>query len=111
MSLIWRDTITLVRRTLTGERDKYGKDVYNETRTPVSGCSFQSVDSSERHDTSRDQVLSHYRVYIRGFVDVAAVDAVEYGPITAEIHGQPEYNPSPTGRLTHTMIQLRDVRG
>lgn len=115
MSLIWRDTVTLVHRRVAG-RDRYGNDVYEETREILRGCSWQPVSSSEEHDQNRDTITSYYRVYVRGLVPVDGVAAVEYddpvqGLIRCEVHGQPEPNPSPTGRITHTVIPLKRVRG
>lgn len=113
MSGIWADTIVLVSREVSG-RDKYNNDVYADTRTTISGCSWQAVDTSERHDTGRDTTLTHYRVYIPRLMsatEVSAIDAVEYGDVEAEIHGDPIFNRSASGLLDHTVLPLREVDG
>ena len=64
----------------------------------------------------RDQMLAHYRLYVKGFLDIDGVDAVEYtcpahGLIRTEVHGRPEVFRSASGRLDHTAVSLREVRG
>lgn len=108
--MIWTDTVTHIRRRVSG-RDHYGNDVYAEQRETLTGVSWQTVDSSETHTQDRDQTLAHFRVYVRGFLDVAATDEFEHAGIRAAVHGRPEQQRSPTGRLTHTAIQLRETRG
>ncbi|MBB6172178.1 hypothetical protein HNR23_002238 [Nocardiopsis mwathae] len=110
MSLLWSDTVTWVRRRLDG-RDQYGNDVYIDERVPLHGVCWQTVDSSEDETTTRDTVTAHFRLYIRGFTNVHPTDAFEHRGIVAEVHGRPEQQRSPTGRLTHTAIHLRHVRG
>lgn len=110
---IWADTVVLVSREVSG-RDKYGNDTYTETRTTIAGCSWQPIDTSERHDTGRDQVLAHYRVYVpylMGPTEVTAIDAVEYSDVIAEIHGDPQFQRSASGLLDHTVLPLREVDG
>jgi len=112
---IWGDTVTLIRRDVVGQ-DVYGNDVEGETRETLTGVAWQPVDSTETQTQQRDQMLAHYRLYVRGFVDVDGVDAVEYvcpahGLIRAEVHGRPEVFRSATGRLDHTAVSLREVRG
>ncbi|CAM4138166.1 hypothetical protein [Nocardiopsis rhodophaea] len=110
MSLLWFDTVTWVKRRVGG-RDRYGNDTYTEERVPLRGVSWQSVDSAEDDDQTRDTITAHYRLYIRGLVDVEPTDAFEHRGIVAEVHGKPAQDTSPTGRLTHTAITLRYVRG
>lgn len=113
MSGIWADTIVLVARAVSG-RDKYGNDVYTDTRTTIEGCSWQTVDTAERNDTGRDTVLTHYRAYIPRLMtaaEVSAIDAVEHGDVEAEIHGDPIFNRSASGLLDHTVLPLREVNG
>lgn len=110
---IWADTIVLVSRSVSG-RDKYGNDTYDDTRTTVAGCSWQTVDTAERQDTSRDTTLTHYRAYIPRLMspaEVGAIDAVEHGDVTAQIHGDPIVNRSASGLLDHTVLPLREVNG
>lgn len=112
---IWGDTITLVRRAVVGT-DVYGNDVEGETRETLSGVAWQPVDTTETQTTTRDQLLAHFRVYIRGFFDITGLDAVEYecpaaGLIRAEVHGRPEVFRSASGRLDHTAVTLREIQG
>lgn len=112
---IWGDTVTLIRREVVGQ-DVYGNDVEGETREELSGVAWQTVDATETHISQRDQLLAHFRVYIRGFFDVTGLDAVEYtcparGLIRAEVHGRPEVHRSATGRLNHTAVSLREIQG
>ena len=112
---IWGDTVTLIRRDVVGQ-DVYGNDVEGETRETLPGVAWQPVDSTETQTQQRDQMLAHYRLYVKGFLDIDGVDAVEYtcpahGLIRAEVHGRPEVFRSATGRLDHTAVPLREVRG
>lgn len=112
---IWGDTVTLVRRDVVGT-DVYGNDVNGETRETLSGVAWQPVDSSETRTQQRDQLLAHFRLYIRGFHDLSGLDAVEYmcpaaGLIRAEVHGRPEVFRSASGRIDHTAVSLRDIEG
>ena len=112
---IWGDTVTLVRREVVGQ-DAYGNDVDGEVREELSGVAWQPVDSTETRTQQRDQLLAHFRLYIRGFHDLSGLDAVEYvcpaaGVIRAEVHGRPEVFRSASGRIDHTAVSLRDIEG
>lgn len=112
---IWGDTVTLIRRGVVGT-DVYGNDVEADTRETLSGVAWQPVDSTETQTQHRDQMVAHYRLYIRGFHDLTGLDAVEYqcpgaGLIKAEVHGRPEVFRSASGRLDHTAVALRVVDG
>lgn len=112
---IWADTVTLIRREVVGT-DVYGNDIDGEQREELSGVCWQTVDTTETQTTTRDQILAHFRLYIRGFHDLTGLDAVEYhspigGRIHAEVHGRPEVHRSVTGRIDHTAVSLREIQG
>lgn len=112
---IWTDTVTLVRRAVVGT-DVYGNDVDGEQREQLSGVAWQSIDTTETQTGTRDQLLAHFRLYIRGHHDLNGLDAVEYlcpaaGLIRAEVHGRPEVHRSVTGNIDHTAVSLREVQG
>ncbi|MFV2198458.1 hypothetical protein [Nocardiopsis sp. LOL_012] len=108
---IWSDSVVLVRRQVVG-RDRYGNDVHEETRETISRCSWQPLDSAERHDQTRDQTVMHYDLYLPGVErDVDAVDAFECGGVRAEVHGPASYHRSASGLLDHTAVRLRRVEG
>jgi len=112
---IWGDEVVLVRRDVVGT-DVYGNDVDGEVRETLTGVCWQPVDSTETQTQQRDQMLAHFRLYVRGFLDIDGVDAVEYaspsqGVIRCEVNGRPELFRSATGRLDHTAVSLREIRG
>ncbi|WP_160051290.1 hypothetical protein [Nocardiopsis sp. FR26] len=114
MTGIWGDTVTLVRRVVVG-RDRYGNDVYDETRETITGCSWQPLDSAERADQTQDQTVMYYDLYIPGLdVDVDAVDAFEHDGVRAEraeVHGPASYNRSASGLLDHIAVRLQQIKG
>lgn len=108
---IWADTVTLVRRVVVG-RDRYGNDVYEDTREDIDGCSWQPLDSAERADQVQDQTVAHFDLYLPGLtIDVDAVDAFEHAGTRAEVHGPASYHRSASGLLDHTAVRLQQVRG
>lgn len=88
------DTIVLVARTPTGERDSRGNEITTEVFTEVRWCSVTPGTSSESSDQSVPRVKGLQVLAPRGPADqLQAVDAVIYPPAAQSDPEQPWTGP------------------
>ena len=109
MDFPFGETITLVRRTVTGQNGD-GNDVYGETLTDVSGA-FDPAVGFERTQ-GMDQVESQPQVYLPAGTVVASVDAVIVRGLRFEVDGTANVWNSPfTGWSAGVAVPLKRVTG
>lgn len=99
-------TVTVIRG---GERDGWGDTSAGGSSTPVAGCFFQPVSTTEQQ-AAADTVTVVARVFMPPAADVQATDRIGFDGRTYAIEGRPELHRTPAGPH-HYEINLRDVEG
>ena len=95
--MILRDTVTVLRRMLTGT-DEYGNDVYEDSATPYA-AEVRPLGSAETVG-DRTQVQTRYRLFLpASAVTLTPSDAVTWRGVTLELQGDIE--PHTLGRSLH----------
>ncbi|QBI53427.1 hypothetical protein [Streptomonospora litoralis] len=102
-------TVTVVRRTVTGT-DERGNDVYSETEVDYPDCHMQPGSREEDLD-NRDTTTSEWWIDGPSDMDVVETDEVKVAGVRYEIDGKPKRWGSPTGRLAHVEMTIREVSG
>lgn len=109
----WRDTV--VRNRPGVKTDRHGNKVpdwsdgVRQDKT-IAGCFVQGGQSQEILG-GRDAVVTAWTVYAAAGVDVTATDEITWQGVRYPINGAPTRIQSPTGALSHTVIELRAVDG
>jgi len=70
--------------------------------------------SQETRDAgrTRDQIVTSYRAFLEGQVDVSSSARVTWRGLELEVLGAPSFHPDPaTGRIRHTELSLVAVSG
>lgn len=101
-----RDTVTRVRpETVTGAHHNQDPQWDTAPELDIQGCVVQPGGSQEFIDHG-DAVDILWTVRAPAGTDVTALDGVKYRGILYRVNGTPENWASPTGRLSHLVIQL-----
>jgi hypothetical protein len=104
-------TLTLVKRTPSGNFDEYGNVIYDERKVQVSNCAFQSQTSSENLEFA-DQLLVTNVVFMPYGTDVQSVDAIEVFGDRYEVVGDPNSYISPfSGHTGPIRVNLSKIEG
>ena len=107
----WNDTITRNRPATT--TDRHGNEIPdwgNSADLPIGGCFVQGGVSQELLG-GRDAITVAWTVYAPAGVDVTGTDEITWQGTRYPINGEPMRIQSPTGALSHTVIELRRVNG
>ena len=86
-SSVATETVVLLRRTLTAERDQYGGDVYSTTEVAVAGCSVLELEHDEDGDPSLKRVVTTGRLVMPPGTVVRAVDRVRMRGLVYDVDG------------------------
>lgn len=104
-------TVTIVRRSLSSNKDIDGNDVYVTTTSTVPGCAFASAGSVELVQ-GQDIVTTTPTLYMPPGTLVLVTDAITVGSVTYEVSGTPAADASPfTGWAPGVVVRLKVVTG
>lgn len=106
-----RDTVTVLRPTLTEKRGTQVLDWTNPTSTVVNGCELQTRTTSRDMDGRALQVTNGAMLYVNPDVSIQAGDRIRHGSTVYEITGEPMAKVGATGRLSHYAIPLSEWKG
>ena len=103
-------TATIYRAPLVDSRGTKVRDWASQyvTKTDVAGCSFQPVSSDTRWTDPSQAVTSTHRLFMPPGTDVKASDRVEVDSTMYAIQGEPSVWESPTGAVSHIVVDLRE---
>ena len=104
------DEITIITPSWVEERGKQIPDYRNGVRTVVKGCSVQPGGQTENL-AGRQAVEVRFTVYAPPGVRVDAHDAVEYEGTLFQVDGGALLWKSPTGSVSHSVMNLVDWEG
>lgn len=102
-----RDAVTVVRPGVKEIRGTQVQDWTNPTRIPLAGCSVQPANAGQTQvDEARvNRVEADIVIYAPPGADVKAGDRVEWNDDTWQVVGVPQAWASPTGRVSHTLVE------
>lgn len=107
-----KDVVTVVRPGSKVLRGATVPDWDAATSHEVRGCSVQPASSATVMGDQRvNAVQSGATLYAPPAADVAAGDRVEFEGRAWSVDGEPQAWRSPTGRVSHVIVSLRDWRG
>jgi hypothetical protein len=118
MGVPFGETVTLIRRTKTGE-DDYGNDIYSATDVTVPGVvwapagSRGGVPASIEHTGAADMVTTNAQAYLPPGTTVTSVDRIrrENGDLY-EVSGEPSLYRNPfTGTSPGPIVEVKRVTG
>lgn len=105
-----RDTVTIVKKTETGDPDVYGNPTLEtESSTDVPAMVWPSGISTEL-EISRDTRFSRYDMIVGPDVDVDGISYVIWNGITMKVEGEP-FLYMARGIPHHIEMKTRDIRG
>ena len=99
-------TVTVIR---PASRDNWGDTTAGAAETPVPGCFWQPVSSTEQQ-VAADIVEVVARLFMPPTADVKATDRIGFEGRTYAIEGRPALHHTPRGPH-HYELELRDVEG
>lgn len=99
-------TVTVIR---PAGRDNWGNTTSGAAQTPVSGCFWQPVSSTEQQ-VAADTVEVVARLFMPPTADVKATDRIGFEGREYAIEGRPALHHTPAGPH-HYELELRDVEG
>lgn len=81
------------------------------TTTPVSGCSVQPASTSLSEDGRVLGITDGWTAYLPNGTAVEAGDHIVFDGNEYEINGEPRTWSSPTGQVSHILLNLRRFSG
>ena len=111
MSFPYGQTVTIVRRTVTGQ-DEYGNDVYTETTEDVTLVVVQPSGSTENIQFT-DQVSIGMVFYFPYGTVINPTDAISFAGDKYEVEGNPQaWPPSPfSGNFSPIEVRATLITG
>ena len=106
-----KDTVTRKRATLVDSRGTKRLDWANASTKQIAGCSVQPNTTTRDFDGRLIQVTEDWTLYAPPGSDIVAGDRIEWESMTFEIDGAPMPWKSPTGRVSHMWVRLKEWRG
>lgn len=105
------DEVTVYRAPLVDSRGTQVRDWAQEESHTVSGCSFQFATSSTTWSDTRQTATIRARLFVPYGSDIQQDDCIGFYGNRYAIDGAPMPRRSPTGAVTHTVLNLIDWRG
>lgn len=106
------ETVTVLRRVLRPQRDRYGADRYTTTPVPVAGCAVRALSSQETLTGGRDRVADSIEVVMPPGTVVQAVDRLVVRGLTYQVDGTPDpQTNNETGAAPGVRVVARRVTG
>ncbi len=99
---------TIYRAPLVDSRGTKVRDWAQATASSVAGCSFQPISSDTRWTDPSQAVTSTHRLFMPPGTDIKASDRVEVDSVMYAIQGEPSAWESPTGAVSHIVVDLRE---
>ena len=103
--------ITRMRAKVKVERGSKIPDWSNPDELTIKGCSVQPAGTSLTQDGRIQGITDGYTCYAPPGTDVRAGDRIRFENQVYTINGEPHTWKSPTGRVTHTQINLERWEG
>jgi hypothetical protein len=104
-------TVTLIRRIVSGTDPEYGNDLYSETREDVALCVIAPANSSETFSFT-EQTDDTVMVYLPTGTDVSYLDAVLINGDKYEVMGNAQSFISPfSGHNSPVQVRVNRVTG
>ena len=104
-------TVTLIRRVVSGTDPEYGNDTYTETREDVALCVIAPASSSEVFQFT-EQTSDSVMLYLPTGTDVSFLDAVLIDGDKYEVAGNSQTFISPfSGHVSPVVVRLSRVTG
>ena len=105
------DTVTRWRAPLVDSRGTKIRDWSQASKSDVTGCSLQPSGASGTYGEQRNGAEYDAVLYMPPGADVEKGDRVEFAGATYSLEGGPQEWRSPTGRVTHKVVNLKEWRG
>ena len=107
-----QDAVTVLRAPTVTRNGRTTRDWANAQPHTVSGCSLQPSTTDTGFDGAQRNASDSSAVLLcPPGADVAEGDRVSDGTRTWEVDGVPFAVNSPTGRVSHVRVRLREWRG
>lgn len=105
------DEVAVIRAAVAESRGTRTLDWANATEHVLAGCSVQPGSTVRTMDDRALAVANGATLYAPQGADIQAGDRVRFGNITYETDGAPMEHRSPTGRVSHIEVPLREWEG
>lgn len=99
-------TITVARAPLIDDRGAQIRDWSNATSHDITGCSVQPASTSLGTSDAREPVNILHTAYLPPAADIALGDKITFDGSDYALNGAPQHVESPTGAVSHTVINL-----
>jgi hypothetical protein len=106
-----RDAVTVRRAPLVQMRGTTARDWRAATAHTVPGCSLQPASTEGTWGDTRSGSTVRAVLYLPPGADVEHGDKIEFDGREYAMDGDPLTMRSPTGRVTHLVVNLVDWRG
>lgn len=100
------DTITRIRPATKTVRGSETYDWNNASELTISGCSVQPAGTSLSQDGRVQGIMDGFTCYAPPGADIIADDRIRYNGNVYTINGEPRSWTSPTGRVSHLLLNL-----
>ena len=105
------DTITRIRPGTKDSRGSTIPDWENADRLEIEGCTVQPASTGLSQDGRVLGISEGFTVYMPPGSDVQAGDRIEYEGNVYTTNGMPKTWKSPTGRVSHTQLNIERWKG
>ena len=105
------DTIIRIRPSVRTVRGSEILDWSDPSELVIAGCSVQPAGTSLSQDGRVMGIITGYTCYAPPGADIAAGDRIRYNGNTYTINGEPRLWASPTGRVSHLLLNLERWAG
>lgn len=92
------ETLTLIRRTITGDRDDYGQAEYADVETDIPGCSVSPAGAQGQpfsRELTSSLVTTRLQAYVPSDVELDPDDRVRYRGNLYQVDGEIGHTHSP----------------